>query len=268
MKVILKPAGILTVLVIIAGLAWVAVSDQAKSLFAPASPEATSGFVQAKRPGLGSQASAATVATSSKNPDNTGQKLRPAGQLNLSRVGKTDWVMYGVRPATSPANSAVRKSIAKPAIAPVEFAKENVVNSYGNDISAFQWSDGAGTNAVGDDVRTGIVASGIGSGFRVTVTPTMGKKQMLMVWVGGRGVRSKLQARMSDGSSLSRIGESYKELTGSDQQSFRSLYTIYFTATKPEQKLILSYLVAAEGKGSKVVPTGESNVSLQAIALD
>lgn len=268
MNVVLKPAGILLILVVIAVLFWLVVSDQAKMLFAPAGPDASQGFVKVPQsgatPGVAGGQSAVAAVPSSVN--------RSTGSLDLTRVGKTDWVVYGVLPGTLPAKSPVHKNVPGSVIAPVEFVGNGTVASYGNDTRAFRWSDGPEGNTTGQDVRTGIVTAGLASGFRVVIAPTVGKKQSLMMWVGGTGVRSKLHARMSDGAPLSKVVESYKDISAGGKFAFRNLYTIYFSATKPGQKLLLSYLVAEEGKkgmgaASDSVPA-ESSVSLQAIAVD
>ncbi|MBC8135997.1 MAG: hypothetical protein H8F28_08950 [Fibrella sp.] len=270
MKVVLKPAGILLILVVIATLAWLVVSDQAKMLFAPTGPDASQGFVNV--PGSKASPGVAKTRTASASAAVPSAINQSTGSADLTRLGKTDWVLYGVLPGTLPAKSPVRKKVARNTVAPVEFVGNGTVASYGNDTRAFRWSDGPGGNTSGDGVRTGIVTAGLASGFRVIVTPTAGRKQTMMVWVGGTGVRSKLHARMSDGAPLSKLVESYKDISAGGKFAFRSLYTVYFSATKPEQKLILSYLVAEEGKNGIGAPKGavpdESSVSLQAIAVD
>lgn len=268
MKVVLKPGGILLILSVIAVLAWLVVSDQAKILFAPAGPNASQGFVKAAT----GSASPALKTGRSASPAAPSLADRSTGSLDLTRVGKTDWVLYGVLPGTLPAKSLVRKTAPRRSIESVEFVGDGAVASYGNDTRAFRWADGPDGNSTGADVRTGAVTEGLGSGFRVVVAPTVGKKQTLMVWVGGAGVRSKLHARMSDGTPLSRVAESYKEIGTGGDFAFRSLYTVYFAATKPGQKLVLSYLVAEEGRSrvgtQEGSPPAESSVSLQAIAVD
>jgi len=260
MQVVLKPAGILLILTVIAILFWLVVSDQARLFFAPTGPPKE--YVSVNKGKVltnGAVASAAPVPVHIYTVD-------------ITRMGPTDWTVYGVIPAVAPAQSQIRKAVAQPAIAPVELLGKGVVSSYSNDPRPFRWSDGIPPNASAEDIRTGIVTAGIGSGFRVVVTPTVGKRQTLRVWVGGAGVRSKLHARMSDGSPISNVVESDNSIaTGTGKLAFRSLYTIYFHASKPGQRLILSYLDAQEGLsgiGSAKDTSVESDVSLQAIALD
>lgn len=263
MRVVLKPAGIVIVLSTIALLLWLVVSDQARLLFTPTGAPKTTEFREMRAP-----ATPTPLVPGGANAAGTtnGRTFRA---VDLTRIGATDWTIYGVIPGVLPAQSLVRKAIASPRIMTAEFAGKGNVSSYGNDARAFRWSDGAGPNRTGDGVATGVVTAGVGTGFRIVVLPTVGKRQTLKVWVGGAGIRSKLIARMSDGSPLSQVIESYDPIDGGNVRAFRSLYTIYFRASKPDQKLILSYLVAEEGKRGAGAQASERNsVSLQSVALD
>ena len=253
MNVVLKPAGILIVFSIIAVLLWLVVTDQAKLLFSPSGAPISQDFK-------------AMPTVKAASPVPMGNAVQQA--VDLTRVGATDWVVYGVIPGTLPAKSAVRKKLTTPLIAPIELVGNGTVSSYANDIRAFRYSDGDESQPTGDDLRSGIVTAGVGSGFRVIIIPNLNQRHALKVWVGGVGIRSKLHARMSDGSPILKVVESYQNTGAGERVAFRSLYTVYFRATKPTQKLILSFLVADEEKTTEIGAPADSDVSLQAIALD
>lgn len=231
MRIILKPAGLLILLSLIAVLTAFAMND-------------ISALVGVKKPAPAASASARELATA---------RFRP---IDLSRMGKTDWVHFGLASAsrTAIADRIVRKAGAERRIGPLEFVGKPAT-AYEEDTRAFKWSDGDTFQNI-PETRAGLTTAGVASGFRFTVTPTVGKRHIMRVWVGGSGVRSKLSARMSDGSPLSKETES---LTGGGD-GFRNLYTVVFEATKPDQRLIVSYLVAQDQQSG--------TVSIQAAALE
>ena len=253
MNIVLKPAGLLVALCLIAALLWAVVSQRADSPFERTG--ASNGFTPMSNPPI-------AVLENSHN----------APAIDLSRLGSTDWVIYGTHPGVTPAHSFARKAVALPAIAPVEFTGAGTVASYASDPRPFRWSDGAGDSKTGAEMRTGIVTTGVGSGFHFVVTPTVGRRQTLKLWVGGEGIRSKVFARFDDGAPLSRVVSSSQDIGPAGKVSFRSLYTVYFTAAKPSEKLIVSFIVGEDGVvrqgAAKPTVPAESAVSLQAVALD
>lgn len=238
MRVVLKPAGTLALLVVIAVLCFFAFNS--------------AGFILGKP--------LTTPMAAAQGTPQTSLRFRP---LDLTRIGKTDWVQFGAAPGSTPGLSAsaeikermVRKKGVTPLISDLEIVGPTPVD-YDGDPRAFKWTDGD-TIPTATEVRTGLRTDGVGNGFRFKVKPIPGKHYQMKVWTGGSLVRSKLQARMSDGSPLSKLDESYTGVGGSE---FRSLYTISFQVTKPGQELIFSYIVAESREGG--------SVSLQAAALD
>ena len=177
--------------------------------------------------------------------------------VDLTRIGKLDWAQYGTapHPGASVAEAVQHKTGVTRRISALECIGQPPI-TYTEDPRAFRWQDGDGA-AHETNARTGVVTNGVGSGFRFTVTPEVGKRHVLHVWVGGARVRSKLMVRLSDGSPLSQVDESYTSVGANE---FRSMYTVVFAAHTPDQKLIATYLVADTGK--------EGSVSLQAAALE
>lgn len=236
MRIVLKPAGTLILLVVIAVLCFFAFNNA--GLFFGGRPNAAEASVE---------------------PTTSTVRFRP---LDLSRIGKSDWVQFGAAPKDGTAEiksvekSAVRKNIPTRRIGSLEFVGREAVE-YDGDARAFKWIDGDQNAPTATESRSGLRVDGVGNGFRFKITPEIGKRYQLKVWVGGAGVRSKLMARMSDGSPLSSSDESVQGVGGGE---FRSLYTVVFEANKPGQELICSYLVAASREGG--------SVSIQAIALD
>ena len=260
MRVVLQPAGVLILggllallLAVIAILFWIVAPQRAGN------PFEQTGVTRHTAP-HGSAGTGAALAS---------VRIYP---IDLTRTGGTDWLIYGVRAGVAPAQSLARKAVTAPALSPAQFVGKGRPATYANDPRPFFWSDGAGDHKTGVDVRTGVVTAGVGSGFRLIVTPTVGKRQTLKLWVGGEGIRSKVFVRFDDGAPVGRYTESLQNRGNSEKVSYRSLYTIPFTAGKPSEKLIVSYIVGEDG----VVKRGahhpeapsDSNVSLQAVALD
>ena len=234
MRIVFKPAGTLVLLSVIAVLCFFAFNN-------------VEGMMGQKRavaetPTPGAMKRASTVI------------FRP---VDLSRMGAVDWAYYGVAPSegTDISQKVMHKAKVTRRINPLQFIG-HPPKTYEGDPRVFRWQDGDGF-ATMPEVRAGLETDGISNGFRFTVTPELGRRHILRVWVGGSQVRSKLMARLSDGSALSQVDESFSSV---GDKEFRSLYTIIFEAKKPGQELIVSYLVADSGT------TG--SVSLQAVALE
>jgi hypothetical protein len=232
MRIILKPAGTLVLLCLVAVLCFLAFNNR-EEIF-------------------GGRSAAPIPITATRTV--SGGSFHA---VDLTRIGKSDWAYYGVTSLSGSdlAQKVVYKSHVARHISPLEIVG-HPPRIYQDDPRPFRWQDGEHITNM-PEARTGLTTDGIGNGFRFTVTPEIGRRHTLRIWVGGTKVRSKLMARMSDGSPLSSLDESF---SGSGQSQFHSLYTIVFEAKKPGQEIIVSYLVA---DGQK-----DGSVSLQAVALE
>ena len=133
------------------------------------------------------------------------QSIPEGSNVNLSAIGKLDWVHWGLYTDTS----LNRKGSVSPRIS--NFTLVGDTNSflaayqYADNFNGYSWQDGAPVASV-TNTTTGVWAYAfpvsIGSGFQITV-PADTTERTLQVFVGAFAAAGRLEAVLSDGSAPS-----------------------------------------------------------------
>jgi hypothetical protein len=155
----------------------------------------------------------------------------PATAVDLTAEGTADWAHWGLVTNTSfDFKSLVQRKISNfTALGADTFA------NYGNNYTAFSWSDGSPTPTV-SGTTTGVIITGVTNGFRLTA-PADASPRQLNLYVGGYGVEGELQAYLSDLSARPYSDISVSNVYGTSYVQ----YTIDYTAASAGQQLILAY---------------------------
>lgn len=177
--------------------------------------------------------------------------------INLSSVGKIDWVHWGLYTETS----LDRKAGVVPQISDftVLDSPAGLVYAYqfADNANGYSWSDGTPT-AVITNTTTGVWAYGtpqIGTGFQITA-PADTATRTLSVYVGAYGARGKMEAYLSDGSASGYTNTSLFNPNNGPS----GVYTLSYAAGSAGQQLVVRWTLNTPAR-----PDG--NVTLQAAAL-
>jgi hypothetical protein len=162
----------------------------------------------------------------------TGTFAPSDGSVDLTSEGTLDWMHWGLVRL----NSLNRKRDVPQQISDVTEIGRGRADQYGDNLVAFQWSDGTPTLSVGG-TTTGIFKYESGGGFQITV-PAGPKVRRLKVFVGVFAAKAEFQATLSDSSAAPYIDSSvqsvYNSLTG--------VHTIDFASASPGQTLTVRHI--------------------------
>jgi hypothetical protein len=235
MRVVLKPAGLLVVMGMVTALATViyAKSQRARISQLPTTAP-IEGFKSKKAAGP-------------KGVFDSTDKMAP---VNLSEVGKADWVYWGM----GGNKAVVRKAGGSKEIGTFELIqpKAGLLSKGEKGRSrAFLWSDGAPVKS------TPVTYAGVhvkaGNGFRLSVPAEKGDDRTLYVFVGGWKAGGQFSAWVTDGTTP----EVKKEDIALDSGYYSRVYAVRYHASTPDQQLKVTWRL----------DSGEGNISLQAVAL-
>jgi DNA-directed RNA polymerase specialized sigma24 family protein len=189
---------------------------------------------------------ARVIPTAPAGPTVTGS-VTPSSQVaNLSDLGLTDWIHYGITDAASVTRrrgGPEQLSVAKSA---------DGISRYDNNNTRFGWNDGASV-PVAAATNTGWFTGNRGKGFTFTAPADPGLRR-LMVWVGGHDTHGIFTATLSDGSAPAYRDDS---ITIGDGNGW-FCYTLLYRAKSIGAKLTINYSSDKANDG---------NITLQAVAL-
>jgi Bacterial Ig domain len=175
----------------------------------------------------------------------------PPSSVNLSTEGSSDWVHWGL----TNGSSVDRKANVTPKIANFSKIGTNLVQNYGDNRTAFSWSDGT-PNASVSASTTGIFIPGVTNGFEFTA-PADTTPRTLKVYAGLYGAQANFQAFLSDFSAPAFTDTSLAN-------TFNNTYVVYtltYTAASAGQTLKIRY------RNLKLLDMDYGNVTLQAATL-
>jgi len=174
--------------------------------------------------------------------------VAPSSQVaNLSDLGASDWIQYGIKDAAS----FTRRAGGAEMISVAKSADNAEIHQYGDNHVRFGWNDGTPV-AVSAAINTGWWVDNRSKGFAFTA-PADPVLRRLMVWVGGSNTQGSFSATLSDGSA-----PPYRDDTLTIQGNGWHCYTLLYRARSNGAKLNISYASAKAQDG---------NVTLQAVAL-
>jgi hypothetical protein len=171
--------------------------------------------------------------------------------LNLTTEGSSDWVHWGLTNGAS----FDRKANVTPKISNFTKIGTNLVENYGDNRTAFSWSDGTPNPAVAGST-TGVFIPGVTNGFEFTV-PADTTSRTLKVYAGLYGAQGNFQAFLSDFSAPAFTDTS---LTNTYKNTY-VVYTITYAAASANQTLNIRY------RNLKLLDMDFGNVTLQAATL-
>jgi DNA-directed RNA polymerase specialized sigma24 family protein len=175
--------------------------------------------------------------------------VAPSSQVaNLSDLGSSDWIQYGIKDAQS-----FTRRAGGPEMITVAKAPDNAeIRQYGDNHVRFGWNDGTPT-PVSAATNTGWWVDNRSKGFAFTV-PADPVLRRVMVWVGGHQTVGSFTATLSDGSAPPYRDESVNIPQGNGWHC----YTLLYRARSNGAKLTITWSAANAQDG---------NVTLQAVAL-
>jgi hypothetical protein len=181
-------------------------------------------------------------------PELTGTAMPSAATADLTALGTTDWVHFGIKMAADINRKATGGSL----ISTFSSLKNKSPAHYGDNQVSFRWSDGAPTvSQVG--TTTGVYLGGMDEGFAFTV-PADTTERTVVVFVGGYLSSAIMVAHLSDGSAPDFTSSTFTNLTG----SYGVTATLKYRASAANQTLLIGWKQTSPG----------GNVTLQAIALN
>ena len=159
--------------------------------------------------------------------------LGGVGPVDLTTEGSLDWVHWGL----GGVSSVNRKDAVTPQIdaALGVVGMASGLQSVDCCIEPFSWSDGTPTAAVSDVIEGIFVDSANPSGDGLALTVAAGdSERTLQLYVGAWCARTRLEARLGDGSAEPYVDTSLDAPMGATQTA---RYTITFRAASPQQSL-------------------------------
>ena len=173
----------------------------------------------------------------------------PSGTQQLTLLGATDWVHWGL---TSP-SSFNHKSGATEQIGNFSVIGHNSVIQVKRNPIGYSWTGGTPT-ASATNTTTGVFVIGQNNGFRFSV-PADTTQRTLRVYVGVWSAQGRLTAHLSDGSA-----SDFVDTISNPSATSLGLYTLTYNAGSAGQTLTITYTA-----DSTTSPWG--NVTLQAATL-
>lgn len=171
--------------------------------------------------------------------------------VNLTTEGLRDWTHWGL------ATNAVlnRKAQVTPAISDFTKIGSHPVGLYGDNYTAYSWTDGTPTNSVANVTR-GVFTTGATNGFELTA-PADTSLRTLKVYVALYGAQGNFQAWLSDFGDAAYTDVTLSNIFGNAY----GVYTLNYAAASPGQTLHVRY------RSLKLFDQDFGNVTLQAATL-
>jgi len=193
--------------------------------------------------------------------------VAPGSNVDLTSMGKSDWVHWGLYSSSSiNRKSGVQSQISDFTTFGSVAESGASVYQYSDNFSGYTWEDGAPVSGVTNST-TGVYciqdfpwnpqAPPTGFGFQITA-PADTNSRTLNLFVGAYAAVGKLQATLSDG------GTGYTDISLTNSANGPgALYTLNYKANSAGQTLTIKWsLVARAGND-----TNKANVTLQAASL-
>lgn len=180
-----------------------------------------------------------------------GSLANPPATVDLTAEGTADWIHWGLTNATDVdyKSNVVRK------ISNFTELGTNAIQQYGDNFTAFSWSDGIPDGTV-SGTTTGVFVTGATNGFELTV-PADTNSRTLRIYAGLYGAQGRFQAYLSDLSAPPFTDMSVSNVYGNSYV----VYTITYAAASPGQTLKVLY------SSANLFDTVYGNVTLQAGTL-
>lgn len=191
----------------------------------------------------------------------TFQTLPTGSNVNLTAIGKLDWIHWGLYTETS----VDRKASVAPQISNFSVIGDTndflAAYQYSGNSNSYSWYDSSSTPVV-TNTDTGVWVYGnpvvLGSGFQITV-PADTQERTLQVFVGAYAAEGRLTASLSDGSAAS-FTNAANATVNNIGNGPSGIFTLNYSADSAGQFLTITWTVAVAK-----MPSG--NVTLQAAAL-
>ncbi len=155
----------------------------------------------------------------------------PPSALDLTLEGTSDWAHWGLTDATS----FDHKNGVTQRISDLTVLGTNVFQQYGDNLTAFSWSDGTPTASAANST-TGVYITGQTNGFEMQV-PADTTTKRLKVYVGLYGARGNFQAYLSDFSARAYTDTTLSNVYGNSY----AVFTLDYSAASAGQSLIIQY---------------------------
>jgi Carbohydrate binding module (family 6)/Bacterial Ig domain/PA14 domain len=214
----------------------------------PDTPKPTTTTTAATPTGTAPPVIPRVVPAAPAGPTVTGSVAPSLQVANLSDLGVTDWIHYGIVDAAS----VTRRRGGPEQLSVAKTADGAGINRYDNNHTRFGWNDGGSVPVVAA-TNTGWFTGNRGKGFTFTAPADPGLRR-LMVWVGGHDTHGIFTATLSDGSAPAYRDDSIN--IGDTNGWF--CYTLLYRAKTVGAKLTISYSSDKANDG---------NITLQAAAL-
>lgn len=190
--------------------------------------------------------------------------IASGSNVNLSAIGKLDWVHWGLRTEASvnrKACGSLQIGTLNPAYDTNNPNGYSQIYQFSDNANGYSWQDGVPTSGV-TNTTTGVWAYGIpssGTGFEFTV-PADSTQRTLQVFVGVFSGRGILEVNLSDGSA---VAYSDSTLANFPANGPGGVYTLNYSANSAGQSLKIKWTLQ-QGIGPNAP---SANVTLQAAAL-
>jgi len=163
----------------------------------------------------------------------SGKVVVSAGSVNLTTVGYTDWIQWGLNAAAD----VNRKIAVAPQISDLIPVNGTSRNRGTNAKTVYSWTDGDPTVSV-VNTKAGIRAYQAGKGFEITV-PADTTYKILKLYVGAKTVEGLLEATLSD-SSAAPYSKTISQLSGTTSR----VITLGFQAASAGQTVTVRFTLA------------------------
>ena len=161
----------------------------------------------------------------------SGTVAAPPAAVDLTTEGTSDWTHWGLATNTS----FDWKGSGGRQISNFAAVGTNAVQQYGDNFTAFSWSDGIPTLS-SPGTTTGIFITGLGNGFSLSA-PADTTSRTLRVYVGGYGAQGLFEAYLSDLSTAPYLDNSVSSTYCNDY----AVYTLDYAAASAGQSLTIVY---------------------------
>jgi len=160
-----------------------------------------------------------------------GSVALPPSDVDLTAEGIADWAHWGL----SSSASFNHKSGVPPQISNFTVVGPNNPQQYGDNYTAYSWTDGTPTTGT-NVARTGVFVSGVNNGFTLTV-PADTNTRTLKIYAGLYGSQGNFQAYLSDFSAPAYTDTSLNSVFG----NVYAVYTLSYAAASGGQTLTVKY---------------------------
>ncbi len=182
--------------------------------------------------------------------------IATGSNVDLSAVGRLDWVHWGLQTETS----LNRKACVAPLIGDFGVLQYAAVYQYSDNFNGYSWSDGSPVPSV-TNTTTGVWAYGrpnLGTGFQLDA-PADTTPKILQLFVGAYAAKGEFQARLSDGSAPAFVSGPNSTVSNRGNGP-GGVFTLRYAANSAGQSLTVTWSVSQ-------IFAADGNVTMQAASL-